>query len=179
MENEIKNSIEFINRKVGKKPNFSVPYDYFDSIDDIIAVKIVEESLPKDNAFKVPETYFSNLEDSILAQVSLNKKETKVISFKERILKIVPYAAAASIALFIGLNSFVFNSSDTISIDSLSDDDIEYWLDSNTLNTNDIAAVLENEILEENEFSFTDIEDESIEDYINSIDNSSLLNELN
>ena len=48
-----------------------------------------------------------------------------------------------------------------------------------TLNNNDIASILEEDILEENEFYFTDIKDESIEDYMNSIDNTSLLNEIN
>lgn len=179
MENEIKNSIAFINKKTGKKSGFSAPSDYFDNLEDVIAVKITTESLPKESAFKVPDTYFNNLEDHILAQVSSKEKETKVISFRDRVLKIIPYTAAASIALFIGLNSFVFNQNETLTLDMLSDNEIEYWLDTNTLNNNDIAAILEDEILDENEFSFTEIKDESIEDYINSIDNTSLLNELN
>ncbi len=179
MENEIKNSIAFINKKTGKKSGFSAPSNYFDNLEEEIAIKIAQDSFEKESAFKVPETYFSSLEDNILAQVSTKKKETKVINFRNRFLKLIPYATAASIVLFIGLNSFVFNSNEQLTLDALSDNDIEYWLDTNTLNTNDIAEILEDEILDENEFSFTEIKDESIEDYINSIDNTSLLNELN
>jgi hypothetical protein len=179
MENEIINSENYINNKVGQKTGFSAPSNYFDTLEDVIASKISEENLPKETAFKTPENYFSNLEDSILAQVTSKEKEVKVISFKDRILKFIPIAAAASVVLFISLNSFVFNADEEMTLDALSDNDIEYWLDANTLNTNDIAAILEDDILEENEFSLTDIKDESIEDYINSIDNTSLLNELN
>lgn len=179
MENEIKNIENYINNKVGQETGFSTPSNYFDNLEDVIASKISEENFAKETAFRVPKDYFSSLDDSILAQVSSERKETKVISFKERILKVIPYAAAASIALFISLNSFVFNTNDEFTLDSLSDNDIEYWLEENTLNNNDIAAILEDDILDENEFSFTDLKDESIEDYINSIDNTSLLNELN
>jgi hypothetical protein len=91
----------------------------------------------------------------------------------------IPYAAAASIVLFISLNSFVFTTDEELTINSLTDTEIEYWLDSNTLNTNDISIVLEDELLKENDFYFTTIKDETIEDYINSIDSTTLLNEIN
>ena len=179
MENEIKNSENYINNKVGKGTGFSTPSNYFDDLEDVITTKISQENFAKETAFKTPENYFINLENNILAEITLKEKEVKVISFKERILKLIPIAAAASVVLFIGLNSFVFNTNEELTLDTLSDNDIEYWLDVNTLNSTDIALVLENEILDENEFSFTDIKDETIEDYINSIDNSSLLNEIN
>ena len=179
MDNEIKNSLDYINKKTGKKTGFSAPSNYFDNLEDVISVKILEDNFAKETAFKVPDTYFNNLENSILAKVSSKEKETKVISFKESVFKIIPFAAAASILLFIGLNSFVFDTNEEFTLDALSDNDIEYWLDDSSLNTNDIALILEDEIINENEFSFADIKDESIEDYINSIDNTSLLNELN
>lgn len=179
MENEIKNSLDYINKKTGKKTGFSTPSNYFNNLEDVISAKISEESFAKETAFKVPESYFNKLEDSVLAKFSSEEKETKVISFKERILKVIPYVAAASIVLFISLNSFVFNTNEEFTLDNLSDNDIEYWLNDSSLNTNDIALILEDEIINENEFSFADIKDESIEDYINSIDNASLLNELN
>jgi hypothetical protein len=179
MENEIKHSIDFINKKVGNKNNFSVPTNYFDHLEDDISLKISEKSFKKNNAFKIPETYFNTIEDNILTTISSQEKKTKVISFKQRLLKLIPYAAAASIALFIGLNSFVFNTNDILTFDMVSDDDIEYWLDENTISTSEIGIILEDEISDENAFYFTKLEDESIEDYINSIDNTSLLNELN
>jgi hypothetical protein len=178
MKTEIKNSENYISKKTGNKTGFSTPTDYFNNLEDVIATRISEENFTKEIGFEVPDTYFNNLEDIILAKVS-SEKETKIISFKDRVLKLIPYAAAASIVLFIGLNSFVFNTDKELTIDSLTDTEIEYWLDSNTLNTNDISIVLEDDLLDEIDFYFTTIKDETIEDYINSIDNVALLNEIN
>jgi hypothetical protein len=179
MENELKHSVLYINNKVGKKTGFSAPTDYFDNLQDSIQAKLAEESFSKKSAFKVPENYFDTLENNVLVRISSEEKETKIISFKERIFKMIPIAAAASIILFIGLNSFVFNTNDEITLDSLSNNDIEYWLDTNTFHSSDISTVYEDDILDENEFLFTEIKDESIEDYISLIDDPSLLNELN
>ena len=179
MKNEIKNSIDYISKKTSKEPGFSTPSNYFDNLEDIIDMKITEETFTKKTAFKVPDTYFSNIEDCILEQVSYKEKETKVISFRKRALKSIPYVAAASVALFISLNTFIFNTDKNLTIDSLSDNEIENWLASNDIKTNDIAFVFEDEILGENDFSMTTLQDEELEDYINSIDNSTLLNEIN
>lgn len=179
MENEIKNSIKFINEKTGKKSGFSSPSNYFDNLEEEISCKILEENFEQEIGFNVPHTYFENLDNTILAKVNSKEKKSKVIPLRSKVLKFIPYAAAACIALFIGLNSFVFNVNEQITLENLSDTDIENWLDSNTLNTNDITEILENEILDENDFSLTELQDDSIEDYIISIDNTSLFNELN
>ena len=179
MENELKNSIKYINSKTGKKSGFTVEANYFDNIEASIDAKIFEEKLSNVTAFKTPNTYFKNLEDSILDKILEEESAPKVVSLKERIFKFIPVAAAASIALFIGINTFVFKNNEEISLDTITDDEIEYWLDANTLSSTDIAMILEDDIKEENDFSFTNINDESIEDYINSIDNTTLLNELN
>jgi len=89
----------------------------------------------------------------------------------------IPIAAAASIILFIGLNSFLFNTTEELTLDAVSADDIKLWLDTSALTTNEITLALEDDILDENDFSFSTIENETIEDYINnSIDYTDLLN---
>ena len=179
MENKIKNSEEYLNSILGKKSGFSIPKNYFNTTEDAIEAKLSEEKFTKEKGFTIPDSYFKELENDILAKVSPTKKETKVISFKERILKFIPIAAAASVILFIGLNSFVFNKTEELTLDSLSDVDIEYWLDSNTINTNDVTVILQEDLLDEDDFYFATLEDENIEDYINSIDNTSIFEELN
>ena len=179
MEDKIKNSEEYLNSILGKESGFSLPKNYFSTTEDAIEAKLVEEKFTKEKGFTIPDSYFRELENDILAKVSPTKKETKVISFKERILKFIPIAAAASVILFIGLNSFVFNKTEELTLDSLSDVDFEYWLDSNTLNTNDVTVILQEDLLDDDDFYFATLEDENIEDYINSIDNTSLFEELN
>ena len=49
-----------------------------------------------------------------------------------------------------------------------------------TITTSEVALVLEDDILDENDFYFLTIKDETIEDYLNnSIDYKDLLNEIN
>ena len=180
MGNYIKNNIDYIHKKAGNATGFSAPLNYFNNLEDALTAKLSEENFTKENSFDVPGAYFNNLEDLILAKVVSTEKDTKVISFKERILKMIPLAAAASVALFIGLNSFAFNTTEELTLDAISDDEIALWLDYNSLSSNEIAFVLEETMLDENEFYFSKIKDETIEDYINnSIDYTYLLNEIN
>ncbi|MGK0412239.1 MAG: peroxiredoxin family protein [Polaribacter sp.] len=179
MKNEVKNSESYIRHKVGTATGFSTPTNYFDDLEEVINAKISEEKFSKETAFKVPENYFDTIEDSILAKVSSTKKKTKIITFKKRVFKIIPFVAAASIILFIGLNSFVFSTNDTLTLETLSNNDLEYWLDANTLSTHDITTILQDDILDENEFYFTEIKNESIEEYINLLDSNSFWNDLN
>tara|TARA_B110000046_G_scaffold181127_1_gene212821 strand:+ start:10933 stop:11475 length:543 start_codon:yes stop_codon:yes gene_type:complete len=180
MDKEIKNSVEYISEKSGNKTGFSSPSDYFNNLEEAIAVKLSEENFTKENSFEIPDTYFNKLEDRILANVSSAEKETTIISFKDLVLKMIPITAAASIVLFIGLNSFLFNTTEELTLDDISEDDIAFWLDFSTLTTNEIALALEDDVLDENDFYFSTIKNETIEDYINnSIDYTDLLNENN
>ena len=179
MEHNIKNSETYLNSTLGKESGFSIPKNYFTTIENAIEAKLTEEQFIEKEGFTIPNSYFKELENKILTKVLCTKKETKVISLKERVLKFIPISAAAAVILFIGLNSFMFNTTEELTLDSLSEIDIEYWLDSNTLNTHEIAIALEDVVLDENDFYFTSLEDKNIEDYINTIDNtSSIFEEL-
>lgn len=175
MNKELKNSVQFITDKVGKSTSFTTPKDYFDTFENSFYNKLAEENLPKRTGFSTPETYFETLEETVLSKVL--EKETKVISLKERLLKVIPIAAAASILLFIGLNTFLFKTNKSITLDNLSDSDIEYWMSTNNINYNDIVLVLQDDLLKDNDFSLTNIKSETIEDYIISTDNTNLFNE--
>lgn len=179
MKNELKHSVDFIKKKAGNKTEFSIPKNYFKELEQNIESKITEETFNKKLPFKVADAYFDNIVDIVLEKTVNSKQTTKVINFKQRILQIIPFAAAASIILFIGLNTFIYNTDKTVSFETISDTEIEYWLDENNISSNEIATLLEDEIANENIFSFTNIDDDIYEDYINSIDNSSLLDELN
>ena len=175
MERDLENSIQFIKSKVDKTSGFEAPTNHLDSLEDKLFTKLLEEKLPAKTGFSIPESYFENVEDSILSQV----KPVKVISLKQRALRIIPFAAAASILLFIGLNAFIFNSNTEVDLNEINDSDIEYWMNNNDISYNDVALVLEDDITLDNDFSMTTIKDESIEDYMNSIDESSFIYEIN
>lgn len=178
MIEETKNSEKFIKSTLGNKNPFTTPENYFENIEEDFATKLATNDFPKKNPFKVSEGYFDHLEDTIFSKIEAERKHVNLISLQQKLIKGIPFAAAAAILLFIGFNSFQFNLKETMTLDSLSESDLEYWLDSNTLHESDIATVLEDDIIGENTFYFSEIEDESIEDYLNTDTNSYLLNEL-
>jgi len=178
MNKESLHSEQFIEQKVNKKQPFSVSKGYFENFDSTIYQKTKEQNFPKTTAFKVSDTYFKNLEDRIISKLPKNKKTLKVVRFKKYVLNIIPFAAAAAILLFIGLTTYNFKNNSGIDLDSLTESDFEYWLETNPINTNDIAIVLNQNILDETPFYFTQIEDESIEEFVNTNNNSFLINEL-
>lgn len=178
MHKENSHSEQFIEKQVDKKLSFSVPDEYFEHLDKKIQQRVLEDKFPKKTAFKVSDTYFENLEDLIISKIPKRQETTKVVRVKKYLLKTIPFAAAAAILLYIGFSSYNLESSSVIDLDSLTESDFEYWLEANPIYTNDIAIVLEKNILDETPFYFTQIEDESIEEFVNTNSNSYLINEL-
>lgn len=178
MKHHIKISEAYLNSILEKESGFYTPKNYFSTIEDSFEVKLTEKGFKTEEGFTIPDSYFKELENEILAKALSTKIETKVISLKDRVLKFIPMTAAAAVILFVGLNSFLFNTTEEFTLDSLSESDIEYWLDSSTLNTYEISITIEDVVLDENDFYFANLEDKNIEDYINSIDNTSIFEEL-
>lgn len=179
MDNTIKHSEDYIRSKVGNNSGFSVPTNYFDGIEESVLAHVSIEKVAKKPSFDVPADYFSKLENEIMSKVSSPVKETKVISLRERFLKFVPVAAAACVLLFVGLN--YFNTSTTnLTIDDVSVADIENWYDNGygTTNNTELAMVLETSDFADDDISSINIDSNQLEDYFNTTDNTSLLNEI-
>ena len=178
MNTKNKHSLEQIKSMTQHKSGFSTPENYFDSVEDAVFSNIKAQSFSKENAFTAPKDYFNNFEDSLFTKIDFPKKEVKVISLRSRILKIIPAAAAASVLLFIGLNTFSF--SETASFESISSEEMENWLDESYLKSNTSiinfvdADFKEINVLEED----ASIKNEDIFEYLNAIDNSTLLTEI-
>ena len=176
MDKELKNKIDFINQKTGKKTGFSIPDSYFDNIENSLNSVIISNDFTKETAFKTPPNYFDNLEKDVLKK--LNIKETKVISLKQKVLQFTPIVAAASVLLFIGLN--YFNTTNSSFLDNINETDITSWYENGYGSTNNIelASILEtSDFKEDNIITF--VNDDNLEDYLNTtIDDSLLLNEI-
>lgn len=177
MDNKLKHSEDFLQSKIGKKNGFSTPKNYFEGIEENLFSTLSEENLPKEPSFNVPTDYFTNLEDTILAKVSSEEKQVKVVSLKTRVLKLIPIAAAASVLLFIGINNF---SNGKITINDITSEELSSWFDNNpeNLNSEEFAIVFEENDFEENELAEATIDETNLEEYLNLIDSSSLLNEF-
>lgn len=172
MDKRLKNSEDFIKKYASKQSAFSTPKDYFGSVEDTFSMKLREEKLPNNSGFKVPNLYFENLEDTILDRVQA-PKTTKVISLRKKAFRLIPIAAAASVMLFIGLNFFNFEK-------EVTSEEIAVWFENDIyrISSDDISTVFEDiDLTDEETDSSIDINE--IENYLESIDTTPLLNEIN
>lgn len=172
MKNELKNSEAFLAKKVGKSHSFSVPNNYFEDVESDIYASILKDNVGNNNNFIVPSSYFEEFEEKLF-----EKTNTKVIQLplRKKVIKLIPAVAAACIVLFLAIQTNLFTGTDIFN--KLDANDIEYWLDTESLSTIDIAEVLEKDLLNENDFSLTNINDENIEDYLIDYEDASFLNE--
>lgn len=176
MNREKQHNEEFINSITNNDHGFSTPKNYLDSIEDNVMCSIIEDSLPKGNSFEVPSGYFNDVEQKVFSKIDFPKKEVKVISLRQRILRVIPTAAAASVLLFIGLN--YFSTSENYTFESISTDELEVWIDENYPLSTPIEFV-DNDFTDSNIIeNETSLKDEDILDYFNTIDNTSLLTEI-
>ncbi|PWG05119.1 hypothetical protein [Polaribacter aquimarinus] len=180
MKEKIKNSELYLDSVLGKKSGFSTSKDYFDDVEEHFFIALAENAIPKKDAFSTPTSYFNNLEDSILDSLKSEKKNIKVISLKQKFYKIIPAAIAASIALFISINYFNKENIET-RFDNLAETDIETWFleNSSSITSEDIATFVSVDNMNMNDFAYTNIDNDLIEDYIIYNDNTTLLNEIN
>ncbi len=144
------------------KSGFKTPEGYFDSLEEHIMSELKLKELSNSSGFKTPDNYFSNLEDTITSQVS--KKETKVIKlFTKKRLIYISGIAAAILLLF---NVSIFNKIEEWPTDFQT---VETYILEEDINYYDIATLLdEDELIEDNFIDYT-IKEETVEDYI--IDN--------
>ncbi|TDQ27716.1 hypothetical protein [Tenacibaculum caenipelagi] len=175
MDKKLKHTIDYLNQKVDKKTGFSTPEDYFDKVQEDISTSLFINNLPKEKPFSTPNDYFSTIEMNIFSKLELEKnKKVKIISFRKRILQYIPATAAATILLFIGINYF---NTQKITFEDITINDIESWYENGYGNTNvdELATALNTSDFEDDILST--ISDESLEDYLYTIDNNILINE--
>lgn len=179
MNNELKNSINYLKGKTHNSSGFSIPNNYLDGIEDDFFLKLKEEQLPKSTSFDVPDTYFDTIETEILNKITNPLKKGKVISFKNKFHKLIPVAVAASLLIFI-TTQFYNNEKKNISFDELSYIEVENWFNENTIYTETELVYSFEDDIEYNAIAMTNenINDDAIEDYLNSIDESNLINEI-
>lgn len=176
MDKDLKHSIDFINNKAGKKTGFSLPENYFEEMEKAFFSSETTVVISKENTFKTPANYFDTVEENILTKLKAAPKEVKVISLYKRVLDFIPVAAAASVLLFIGLH--YITTSNKESFNTITQADIASWYENGygDTDTNELAIALESSDFEDNILPSMDAE--HLEDYLNTIDNSTLINEI-
>jgi hypothetical protein len=179
MENDRNNNVNFLQSVLKNDTGFRTPKNYFKDVEDNFSVFLAKDTFPKENSFATPKDYFEELEQSIINKITI-KKEVRILSLRMRLLKFIPYATAASVALFLSLNYFISSRTKDTSFDALVRSDIEHWVieNSNELSDQDFATLIYSNLTNENYFALTDIKNDAIEEYIINSEDSSLLNEI-
>lgn len=160
---------DFLNQQIGKNTGFEIPDNYFNDLENDLMSKLIAENLPEKCGFEAPEYYFDNLEDTVLNKI--NAQKSKVISFRKRLIKFSSFAAAASVILFITFQFINILPPEQTNIT------IDEWFDNSDITTDELALLFEDQDFSENDLSYA-TENNNIEDYLDNIDNSSLLDEI-
>jgi len=165
--------------KLSDTEGFSTPDSYFENVENNILEKIQKEKsqqakLPssKKAGFILPENYLKSVEGTISDKLKDDTKQVKVVNFRTTLIKrIIPFAVAASLLLFVILN---YNSK-TTSFDTVAATEIEQWIEDDliTFETAEIAEVYNDTELENQVFSSED--ENELVDYLNGTDIESLL----
>ncbi len=144
-----------------KKTGFKAPEDYFNTLEDAILSDIKLKKTSSDSGFKLPENYFDTLEDKIIDKVS-TKAPTKVVPlFRKRTIIYISSAAAAVLLLF---NLSIFENKP--SFDSLDFETVENYIMSENIGSYEIATLLSEEDLLEENFIEYKVEEETVKTYI-------------
>ncbi|KAA3620939.1 MAG: hypothetical protein DWP94_11410 [Flavobacterium sp.] len=159
-----------------KKHNtgLNVPEGYFDTFEDRMMIKVMEENLPKSNGFKVPEGYFKQFEVSPSLNVDTTTQPAVISIFRKKTLLYVS-GVAASLLLIISL---VNTKNDNLSMESLSADTVEAYINDGVadIDAYDVLALLSEEELESISIPSEVVSEENLEAYlIENLDETSLL----
>ncbi|WP_298903348.1 hypothetical protein [uncultured Psychroserpens sp.] len=151
-----------------KTSGFKTPKDYFSQVEEQILneVKIVDKV--DQSGFDVPESYFDTVESAILDTVA-SESDTKVVRLFP--WKKIMYSTAVA-AVLILMFSLFFKSSDHVSWDDLEIVSIENYLEYEDYTSNELASLLTDDELDNDNFIDNEIPETSIEDYL--LDNAEL-----
>ncbi len=182
----MKDQKNILNDLRSKGTGFSIPDDYLDHFDVEIPAK-ENNSLPERNGFKLPEGYLNQFEKKILERIAtgipketgfgvpagyfndfeIKTKEThknKIIDLYEKYRKsFIALAVAASILLIFSIYPFL-NTSNSMDLSSLNENDIETWLilSSDEFYNTEMDDAIDDEVL----YAADMISEEDISDYL-------------
>ncbi len=144
-----------------KETGFKVPDDYFNSLEDRILSDIKLKKISSDSGFKLPEDYFNTLEDSITDKISTSTPTKVIPLFRKRTVIYMSSIAAAVIILF---NLSIFENK--LTFDSLDFETVENYIINENIGSYEIATLLSDEDLIEENFIEYNVEERAMETYI-------------
>lgn len=161
IENDVISKLK--TEKFSKKNSFKIPDDYFNSVEDIVVTKLKAEAIQKNNTTVIPDNYFDKIEDNVFNKLKSEKK-AKIITLKTFTKVMAPIAVAASLLLFVYLNT----TSKNYSFDSISTAAIENYFENgeNDVDILSIASLYTEDELKNDEIYDSTVTDSVIVNYL-------------
>jgi len=145
--------------KLPEDNGFKVPENYFEELNEKLLHKI-DSKIPKETGFRIPDGYLNTFEIKTEAQ-----KESGVIRlFKENRNRIIGISVAAMILVLFSVYP-LFNYDKSLDFSSLSDNDIESWLEANSdqINSLELAEMIDDT---DDLYAVETISEQDISDYL-------------
>lgn len=162
--------------KKNHKDKFKTPEGYFDSFNEKLMERIVEETsgIPKSDGFAVPEGYFDTLYPRVSKRIDSAPKVIALHPYKKYLY--VAASIAAGVVLYFGVKG---TKEPQLQFDDLANSEIaSYFEDTDIgLSSYEIAQVVEFDTEELDAIENVSLEDELILDYIE--DTTDSYDELN
>jgi uncharacterized membrane protein YvbJ len=143
-----------------KKTGFKIPDGYFEGLEDSILSQAKLSNITN-AGFKIPNGYLDSLEDKIINTVSKND-DVKVIKLFSK--RNIIYASSIAATILLLFNLSVFKQNPTY--DSLEMATIENYILNEDIDMDQIASLLTQEELTEENFIDTNYSEENMETYI-------------
>ncbi|WP_372935646.1 hypothetical protein [Seonamhaeicola sp.] len=144
-----------------KESGFKTPEGYFNSLENNIMSELKLKELATKSGFNTPNNYFDTLENNILDKVT-EEKAPKVIQLFSR--KNIIYASSIAAAILLLFNLSIFENKP--SFDNLDNETVENYILNENIETYEIASLLSDDELTEENFVEFDFEEETVENYI-------------
>ena len=156
-----------------KSTGFKTPDNYLESFDDKLFERFNEkESIEgiETSGYTIPADYFDTTEANVFKK--LDTEDKPVITFKP---KAKFYYVAGIAASFLLLLSLFLNQKNAISIDTIDTVALESYLYQEDYTNDDLAVLFKSEDISETDFIDVTISDETINQYLESLDTEDLI----
>lgn len=161
-------------KKDKNQSQFRVPPEYFESFEDRLEPRILEESLPESSGFTAPDGYFERLSQK-LVRSAVEKPAGRVVPMRRAI-----WWAAAAIAALVVLIGFPWETNQPYSLSDIDSALIQEYIDRDgiDLSSNDIMGLLNEEEIKLLSEEFELIDQELLEEYLmNEIEYNNIITE--
>lgn len=164
-------------KKYKNKSGFQVPPDYMEEFETNLFENLdISNSLSEKekSGFQVPKDYFNTLDSRILSKVDSDSSKGKIISLFSR--KRLYYASAVAAIFIVMLSTFLFDSEESSSLNTIEYAALAEYLDEEDLNYYDISNFIYEDGYTIESLNSSSFNDEAIFDYLSeNVEDSGLI----